>query len=117
MQVLKVVVIVLGALIALGVGVIVYTLIDRGGDQLTQPEQPAPAVGAAAPAVSAARVPANEFGATALGLPQGSLVQQMVVSGDRLIVTVRIPAEGEKIVVIDLASGRTLGSIALGAVP
>lgn len=120
MQVLKVVVVVMGALIAVGIGVIVYTLIERGAEQLAdEPEAGAPPAAASdgAPAPHLAPSPPMAFGDVALGLPANSRVQQMVVAGDRLIVSVLVPEEGERIVVLDLSSGAALGSVALEGGP
>lgn len=115
MQLLKVVVIAMGTLIAAGIGVIVYTLIERGAEQFAGPAQgnaPGAAPASAAPS-GAGSVRTPSFGEARLGLPAGSRVEQMVVSGDRLVVSVLVPGEGERIVVIDLSSGRPLGSVAL----
>lgn len=106
MQVLKGVVIAMGVAIALGIATLGYVLVQRGG-RLAAGDASA----ARSSASEAAR--AGSFAPISLGLPEGSRVEQMVVSGDRLVVSILVPEEGQRIVVIDLESGAELGTVSL----
>lgn len=48
-----------------------------------------------------------------LGLPKGSQVSGMQTSEDRLVVTIRVPEQGERIVILDLRKGSVIGHVAL----
>ncbi len=109
MKFLKGVVIVMGIAIAVGIGILGYVIYKRSGALIAQEEEPAP------PLAEQGALPA--FPPASLGLPAGSRVQKMVVSGGRLVVSVVVPEQGERIVIIDLRSGAELGSIGLEEVP
>ncbi|MCZ6721559.1 MAG: hypothetical protein O7A65_08460 [Proteobacteria bacterium] len=104
MQLLKGIVIAMGLAIAIGIGVLVYVIVVRSGEMI---EDADPA--------GEARLPS--FAARNLGLPAGSRVDKMLVAGERLILTVLVPDAGQRIVVIDLATGQELGAIRLEAGP
>lgn len=97
MRGLKALVIGMGALIAVGLGVVVVTIASRidGGDDDA--------------ALSGA------FGRVTVTLPAGALIVETVAEGGRLLVRVARDGAPPRIVVIDLASGRKLGEIELPA--
>jgi len=89
-QVLKGLVVVMGILILAGLGVITVTLVGRssssGGDA---------------------------FDRLSLGLPAGSRVVSSAASGARLALTVRLPDGSERVVIVDMARGKRLGTVTL----
>lgn len=92
-QALKFLVAFMGILILIGLGVIMVTIARR------------------------TTAPAHRetgFKSLALDLPAGSHVADMDAAGDRLVLHVVLPGGRERIVVVDLVSGRLLGSIDLG---
>ena len=104
---LKIVVIVLGVLIAAGVAVIGVKLAEkndelaeRGGDAVADAVDVAP---------EAVATPARR----GLGLPAGAQVRRMAVGEGRLVLAVAVPGAGERIVIVDLRDGRMVAAIAL----
>jgi hypothetical protein len=91
----------MAALMAVGLMVLAFGLL-RQGEKLAKPS-----TGAAKPVLTAA------FGNLVLGEPDGSLIYDMQSDNGRLILRIRGGGKGERVVVIDLASGAVLGSIAL----
>ena len=55
--------------------------------------------------------PPAAFGTAKLEIPSGSVVSKTVVEGDRLLVYLRLSGGRESIVVVDLKTGKSLGSI------
>ena len=92
MRALKALVIIMGILIVVGVVVLVVTLLDRSG--------------------MAARRGAPYATEAAVGWG----VIDMTASGDRLVVRHRA-GSGERLTILDLATGRTVGTIELKAAP
>ena len=108
---LKIIVIVLGVMIAAGLVVIGLKLVEKGGElaELSEDdatEEEAPPIGTAAP-------PALGD----LGLPAGAQVRQMTTADHRLILVVAVPEGGERIVIVDLRGGRTIANIGLEGAP
>jgi hypothetical protein len=87
---LKVLVVVMGALIVVGVGVLLYGLATRLG-------------------------PAGGGGAAdgRIALPAGGKIVDMTASGDRLVLRVALPDTTERLLVVDLAHGRQVGALEL----
>ena len=109
---LKIIVIVLGVLIAAGLVVIGLKLVEKGNElaELTSEDDDAVAEGADAGAMpEATAIPAPGD----LGLPPGSQVRRMTAAGHRLILVVAVPDGGERIVIVDLRSGGTVANIGL----
>lgn len=100
-QALKFLVIFMGVLIFAGLAIVVVTLATRNGNEDTAD-------------VSDAAADAG-FGTVEAGLPPGSRVVDMATEGDRLVLHVRLPDGGEQILVLDLATGRVLGTIDVDA--
>ena len=113
---LKIIVIVLGVMIAAGLVVIGLKLVEKGNElaELTGDEDAAAtdeADAGAMPAATALPAPGD------LGLPAGSQVRRMTAAGHRLILVVAVPDEGERIVIVDLRSGGTVANIGLEGTP
>ncbi|MGD9537060.1 MAG: pilus assembly protein TadG-related protein [Alphaproteobacteria bacterium] len=105
---LKVAVVVMGVLIVLGLIGLGYMLYQRSQKQAAE-DAPALAAASDAPAGAAASAPSP----ASLGLPRGSRVTRMTTTDDRLVLSIRVPAEGERIVIIDLRKGSVIGHVAL----
>lgn len=97
---LKVAVIVMGVLIVAGIVVIAIKLSQKA-EELAEQDG-----GAEAPV---------SVQMSDLGLPRGAQVQSMITEEDRLVVVVRTPQEGARIVIIDLKHGGVISNIALEA--
>ncbi len=93
MRALKGLVIAMALLIAIGLAVVAVAIVNRLGDG---------GFGASPPA---------EFGTAKVEIPSGSVVSKTVVEGDRLLVYLRLSGGRESIVVVDLKTGKSLGSI------
>lgn len=96
-------VVVVGLLIVIGVGVVIFTIVDRLGKLSDTQKSPAEATAAALAMPAEAK----------LVLPEGVEAQEMTLDGSRLAIRYRGPA-GSGIVVYDLATGKTLGTVRLG---
>ncbi len=116
-QLLKIVVIVMGIMIVVGVVVLVYTIVARGSKMVSETTAET-AAGTSVPAapVDPLEAPAG-FASSALGLPAGSRVRSMSVEGRRLILVVEVSEAGERVIIVDLETGARLGSIHLEAAP
>ena len=113
---LKIIVIVLGVMIAAGLVVIGLKLVEKGNElaELTGDEDEAATEEADAGAMPAA-TPLPALGD--LGLPAGSQVRRMTAAGHRLILVVAVPDAGERIVIVDLRSGGAVANIGLEGTP
>jgi hypothetical protein len=102
-------VLIVGAIVAIGIGI--YQKSKRASGL---PAAEAVRV-ASAPLVPDGTTQADNWSSpeTSLGLPQGSHVVEMTANGDRLILNVRVPGEGEQIVIVDLVKGQVIGNVAL----
>jgi Family of unknown function (DUF6476) len=87
LKAIKLFVVVAGLLIVGGTATLIWLLVKRGGD----PARPSPAVTAAEPA--------------GIALPTGGEVTQVTTAGGQLLLLGRSPAEGQFLLVVDLASG------------
>lgn len=116
MKALKTLVVFMGVLIVVGTGVVAYTVVKRGlaPERAAEPAKP-PAhtdhtdVARAPAAVD--RLPA--FGELTARLPPGYAPVEMTAEGDRLMVRLEAAGRDPRILVLDLRTGRTLGSIVL----
>lgn len=93
---LKIAVVVMGIMIVVGVLVVIGRIVYLAS---TGPRQ------AASPATAARIVPS-----AGLGLPAGSTIRQVSLSGDRLAVHYEAPT-GAAIAILDLATGQVLSRI------
>ena len=103
---LKIIVIVLGVMIAAGLVVIGIKLAEKSEDLAELSQEEAEAVPAPEAATSPP-VPGD------LGLPAGAQVRRMTTADHRLILVIAVPEAGERIVIVDLRNGRTIADIAL----
>ena len=111
---LKIIVIVLGVMIAAGLVVIGIKLVEKGGElaELSEDDGETVEAGAAPEAVPAALPTPGD-----LGLPAGSEVRRMTAAGHRLILVVAVPDAGERIVIVDLRNGGMVADIGLEGAP
>jgi len=66
--------------------------------------------------MQAKRVDAG-FGAAEVTLPPGARVVETTTSGDRVVLRIALPDGEERLHVLDVASGRTIGTIAIKRAP
>ena len=114
---LKIIVIVLGVMIAAGLVVIGLKLVEKGGElaELSEDDGETAADDWGASALSEAAAPLPTPGD--LGLPAGSQVRRMTAAGHRLILVVAVPDAGERIVIVDLRNGGMVANIGLEGAP
>lgn len=110
MQALKALVIVLGVMIVAGIAVIGVTIYHRATNLVNSPVP-----GSTEPAVRTGFGPGfgPGFGRVALDLPPGSRVVEMTAEGDRLILRLRLADGGWQILILDMATGKRLGTFEL----
>ena len=111
---LKIIVIVLGVMIAAGVAVIGIKLAEKN-DELAELGEDA----GAPPGVegTARQATASLPAIRDLGLPAGSHVRHMTADGHHLAVTIAVSDAGERIVIIDIRDGQVVGNIGLEGAP
>ena len=103
MRLLKIAVVVMGVLIVLGTTTLVVVAIHRLS-----------AVPGGAPAAAAVGGAAGAGGAAALDEPAGTRITAMVQVANGLALSLSGGGEGDRVVVIDPASGRVVARIGLG---
>ncbi len=106
MQALKTLVIVLGVMIVAGIAVIGVTVYHRATNLVNSPVPPS-----AKPSTEPGFGPG--FGRVALELPAGSRVVEMTAEDDRLILRVDLADGGRQIIILDMATGKRLGTFEL----
>lgn len=94
MRALKTLVIGMAVLIVVGLTVVVVTTIKRAGGD-----------GASEGATGTA------FGDVEVSIPPGARVEDNTIDGGRLIATLRLADGGRRTLVVDLATGKSLGTI------
>ena len=97
MRALKILVVVMGVLLVLGVGVLVVAVVDR----VNHPRAP---VAVAAPTHD-------------IELPPGARLISAEASGDRLVLRLALAEGGEQILVLNLATGAPVATVKLHAKP
>ena len=98
MRALKILVVVMGVMILAGVAALVVVIagrVSRGG------------AGKSAP----------PFAAAPIELPAGARIETISTGGDRLVIDLVLPDGNRRLVIIDIATGRTLGTIPLRTAP
>lgn len=93
---LKALVIIMGLMILAGLMLLGAIIVGRLARHPAQP--PAPAAGFSAPAVA---------------LPAGARVARMSLGGNRLVLDIALPDGNSELLIIDLTTGRRLGTIPL----
>jgi hypothetical protein len=106
---LRIAVIGMGVLIVLGLVVIFATIAKRMGV--------GKAPDAAAIETPAAKAPPKTFGDTLVSIPRGSRMVDFRSDGHRLLVHVRPPGLEDLIHVIDLETGKMLGTVTVAPRP
>ena len=109
---LKIIVIVLGVMIAAGLVVIGIKLVEKG-DELAELGEDDGAASGGTLLEAAPQPPALGD----LGLPAGAQVRRMTTAEHRLILVIAVPEGGERIVIVDLRGGRTIANIGLEGAP
>jgi hypothetical protein len=111
---LKIAVVVMGVLIVLGLAVIVVTIAKRAapGKVSEQALSEASPAGARPPGA-----PMSGFGDVLVSIPRGGRMVDFRVEGDRLIIHARPPGLDDVIHVIDLGTGKTLGTVTVAPRP
>ena len=99
MVALKVLVVVMGVMLVAGVGILIVAIAGR----VSHKDSP---VGAAQP-----------FVAAPIEIPPGARIEAMSAGPDRLVLDLVLADGGRQLVVLDLATGRRLGTIPLRAAP
>ena len=99
MRALKIVVIVMAMLILAGSAILIVAIAGR-----LSRHEPAP-------------TPAQPFAAAPIELPAGARIETIGVGSDRLVLESVLPDGARQLLIIDLATGRRLGSIPLRSAP
>lgn len=100
MRAVKILVIVMGIMLVGGfIALIVSIAYMAKHRQATAPAAPAP------------------YAAPAIELPAGARIETMALGADRLVLNIITPEGNRELLVLDLASGRRLGTIPLRAAP
>jgi hypothetical protein len=118
MQTLKALVIVLGVVIVAGIAVVGVTIYHRATNLVNSPEPDSPKPAAKPAAKPAGRTGLGPgigrvFGKVALELPAGSRIVEMTAEDDRLILRLRLVDGGRQILILDMATGKRLGTFEL----
>ena len=113
LRALKFLFIAMGAVIVIGTGVVIITIIQRASAKLSD-EDPAPqASQASVPEITAP----TGFGSRTLEVPRGSRIVNMVAEGNRLIVRLDVAGGGRQILILDTMTGARLGTFEVREAP
>ena len=106
-RVLKIIVIAMGMLIVVGVAGLGYGFYQKSRDLAWTSFAPA-----AEATISATPAPAGPtFGTISLDLPKDCIIARINPDGDRIYLTIGPPGPCNRIVVIDVAGSRVLGTV------
>ena len=105
LRALKFLVIAMGAVILIGTGVVIITIIQRASAKLSDEGPATPASEAFTPEYTSP----TGFGSRTLEVPRDSRIVNMVAAGDHLIVRVEVAGGGYQIIILDIISGVRLG--------
>ncbi|MEK9752232.1 MAG: hypothetical protein VW338_03340 [Rhodospirillaceae bacterium] len=125
MRWLKSLVVVLGVLIVGGLALLAYGFVKKAQDPdwklvniiTGDPVKPAvaPASGTAPDAMASRRLPPLEpFGTIDLGLPEGCVVVDVAPARRSAYLTIGPPGPCHRVIVVDIANGRVLGTVRVG---
>ena len=95
MRGLKIAVIVMGIMLVVGVIVLVAAIAARVSHKPAEPASRA------------------EFSAPPIDLPAGSRIEAMTAGPDRLVIDILLPDGTRQLLILDLSTGRRLGTIPL----
>lgn len=107
---LKAVVIVMAILILAGVTIIIVTVAKRGRELAARSAAESP-VAAPVAAPGAAPGAPRGFDRARLELPKGSRIVEMTTEGERLVLRLRLADSAERILLVDMGSGRVIGTL------
>lgn len=93
---LTIFVIVMGAVLVVGFGVVLATIAGR---------------------LSRSGGPSHPFAAAPIQIPKGGQLRAMAAEGNRLILRLSLPSGGQQILILNLNTGARLGTIALKPAP
>jgi len=99
MRTLKTLVVVMGVMLVAGIAVLIVTVAGR-----VSHNGPAPAT-------------APPFAAPPIDLPQGARIETLAVGPERLVVDIVLPDGTRQLLILDLTTGRRLGTIPLRTAP
>jgi hypothetical protein len=99
MRALKILVVVMGVMIIAGVATLIVVIAGRVSRNTPGPAPPPP------------------FAASPIELPSGARIETISAAGDRLVIYLVLPDGNRQLVIIDLATGRHLGTIPLRTAP
>jgi hypothetical protein len=94
---LKALIVIMGVLIVIGVTVLCIELVRRMNDPDRQAEKATEKASAASPT--------GVVRATALGLPTGTRIGEVVVVGNRLVIKISLPAGDDRLYIVDPRTG------------
>jgi hypothetical protein len=101
---LSALVVVMGVLIVGGLAALAVGVARRAGHATHAPEAPL-------------AVASRPFAAAPIDLPKGAHIAAISTGTDRLVVDVALPDGSQQLVIIDLATGRRLGTVPLRPAP
>ncbi len=99
MRTLKILVVVMGIMLVAGVAILIVTIAGRVPRSGSGPATSLP------------------FIAPPIDLPQGARIETMAVGADRLVVDVVLADGSRQLLILDLVTGRRLGTIPLRTAP
>lgn len=105
MRAVKALVVVMGVMIVVGFGALIVIIIGRLGNRTPSlTASPPPAVG-------------QPYAAPAIDLPPGARIETMAAGPDRIILDLILAGGDRQLLVIELATGKKLGTIPLRVAP
>jgi Family of unknown function (DUF6476) len=99
MRALKIVVVVMGVMLVGGFTALIVTIAVRVSHRSAPPIAPSP------------------FAGRAIDIPRGAHIEAMTAGTDRLVIDLAMPGGDRQLLIIDLATGASLGTIELHAAP
>ena len=113
LRALKFLVITMGAVIVIGTGVVIITIIQRASAKLSNDGPITQASEAPVPVSTAL----EGFGSRTLEVPRGSRIVNMVAAGNRLIFQLDEAGGGGQILILDTMTGARLGTFEIREAP
>lgn len=116
MKIVKASVIIMGVLIVLGMGLLIYGFVTRLGKAPTEEaaQDTVPLVPLNVPLGQDKGLPAAAFGDVRIALAEGEIVLDVQAEGTRLLLRTKMPDGAETIRVFDLSTGEALGRFMIG---